>query len=571
MGCASIIGLDEYEEVDAPQTGVGGTSDGGTSGSGGNQSTTGGTAGDGGTTSGGGSVQSGGAGTGGAETGGTGGVADPCDQVDCDDGIGCTVDTCTDGTCDHATADLGDACPGGVCNGGSDAAACVPCMNDVVGETTDTGCTTSAPYCDTTGQAPVCVACVNDKAVDGNRDFGCPLGAPDCELQSGEWVCTGCGSAADCNDGDVCTTDSCQLGVCIHGTTGAGTICPDGVCNGVPGDEQCNSCFDDKGGTTTDTGCSVADPLCDTRGVDPVCVGCLDDKAGTTTDTGCSAGAKLCDETLATPECVVCVNDQTGTTADTGCSAAAKACDTSGTPACVACVDDQAGTGLDNGCSAGTPICKTGVTPTCVACVGDADCADADSCTWDVCNAGACQHLTERELIVDPSFEIQQVGAGVWTETSSVFATNIIVNESSPSTTDAYEGTYLAWMAGDKNDTARLSQLVVVPAGTQYLVANWWMDYAYTNQLDATEHAYVRLYNQPLSSVLTTFRTFDGNTSTGVVGWADWMNFQQVVAASAWQNQTIAFAVDTVTDGDNAIMHYFVDQVSLKARICPLP
>jgi hypothetical protein len=205
--------------------------------------------------------------------------------------------------------------------------------------------------------------------------------------------------------------------------------------------------------------------------------------------------------------------------------------------------------------------------------VGDADCADADACTWDICNAGACQHLTERELLVDRSFEIQQVGSGVWTEASTRFLTNIIANEDGPSSTDAYDGTYLAWLNGDANDTARISQPVIVPVGTQYLVANWWMDYAYTGGTDTADHADVCLYNQALSSNLHTFRTFNGDTTTGVPvnAWMDWMNFQEVVAASSWQNQTIAFAVDAVTNSNGKIMHYFVDQLSLKARICPLP
>jgi RHS repeat-associated protein len=50
-----------------------------------------------------------------------------------------------------------------------------------------------------------------------------------------------CTTNAQCNDGNACTTDTCNSGFCSRSAVANGTACPDGtVCNG---DETCNSGF----------------------------------------------------------------------------------------------------------------------------------------------------------------------------------------------------------------------------------------------------------------------------------------------------------------------------------------
>src|SRR5439155_17016837 len=66
--------------------------------------------------------------------------------------------------------------------------------------------------------------------------------------------CKACSSStvAICNDGNPCTTDSCDAGVC-HNTTIAGCTGPD-----ASSSEICGNCIDDDGNGLTD----FEDPAC---------------------------------------------------------------------------------------------------------------------------------------------------------------------------------------------------------------------------------------------------------------------------------------------------------------------
>ncbi|MEZ4287363.1 MAG: hypothetical protein R3A47_04300 [Polyangiales bacterium] len=172
-----------------------------------------------------------------------GGVCRGClEDADCDDLNSCTADTCVSQECSFSARALGDSCAGGVCNGDA--------------------------------MAPACVVCVDNGA---GTDAGCTAGAPDC-VNSGGLKCTGCGTNADCEDGNECTTNTCGSGTCGTAATAAGTSCNggDGVCNGNASAPACVVCIDDVAGSGMDSGCTVAEPFCDRSGATPVCAECLD-------------------------------------------------------------------------------------------------------------------------------------------------------------------------------------------------------------------------------------------------------------------------------------------------------
>lgn len=127
-------------------------------------------------------------------------AADTCvecfDAGDCDDGEICTADACSEGVCDYqpveGNCDDGqfctsfDMCAGGTCAGGF----MTPCG--------DANCNEDGDYCG------------------------------ECQL------------ASDCEDGDPCTTHSCDAGRCSNGEAPDGTPCAD---NGVfcDGAESCSA------------------------------------------------------------------------------------------------------------------------------------------------------------------------------------------------------------------------------------------------------------------------------------------------------------------------------------------
>jgi hypothetical protein len=262
--------------------------------------------------------------------------------ADCSDGNACTLDACTANACVAAGVTAGTTCAGGVCNGSSTAPACVACLDDATGLMLDSGCSAGAPVCDVSGPLP---------------------------------RCTGCLVAADCSDGNACTTDSCTLGACVRLPTPAGVACTGGICSGSVLAPECVDCLDDLPGTMVDTGCSASAPVCDDSGAAPVCAECATaidcDDGNVCTVDACDAG--VCEQTALA----------------VGALCAGGVCDASS--ACVACVDDATGTTIDTGCGIGAPVCDdSGAVAVCTGCLLDTDCDDLNPCTTDACALGAC-------------------------------------------------------------------------------------------------------------------------------------------------------------------------------------
>ncbi len=335
-----------------------------------------------------------------------------------------------------------------ICDTASDPEVCVACLDSASGAAVDLGCAAATPLCDTSG-TPVCIPCVDDMA-GGAQDTGCPASSPVCDDTGAVPVCTGCGSAADCDDGNECTADVCTGGECGSTPVMAGVMCAVGVCDGMG---ACAPCVDTAGPGAIDPGCDMTTPICDLSGapatcvecvVDGDCVGgvcdptsntcapCLDDNTGAGMDSGCMMGAPLCD-TAATPdECVACLDDTAGGL-DVGCDVTAPVCETTGAShVCLPCEDTAGGDMTDNGCTDAAPVCdESAAAPTCVectldshcdvgtvcgpasecvpGCADDADCVGTDTPVCDVadracveCNADTdCAGITTCDLITN--------------------------------------------------------------------------------------------------------------------------------------------------------------------------
>jgi hypothetical protein len=287
---------------------------------------------------------------------------------DCDDGNPCTADSCdpilgcenlpvSDGTsCDDGQfCTTADICTGGICSGGPTDCSGVgdQCNAGVCNETTD--------------------ACEPQPANEGGscEDGDLCNGAETC--QSG--TCTA-GTPPNCDDGNICTADSCDPALgCQNTPVADGISCSDGdVCNGA---ETCQSgaCSPgtplncDDGNACTSDSCNALlgcqnDPLADGASCSDgdACNGAETCQAGS-----CSAGTP--------PNC------------DDGNPCTADSCDpvlgcenppvTDGT----ACADADLCNG-DETCQAG--VCSSGTPP---------DCNDGNVCTVDSCNASlGCQN-----------------------------------------------------------------------------------------------------------------------------------------------------------------------------------
>ncbi len=180
--------------------------------------------------------------------------AETCDAVlncqagtapNCNDGVACTVDSCNNatGSCDNVPNNA--SCDDGLaCNGVETCDAVLNCQagtavncNDGVGCTTDS-CNEPGGTCT---NAPSNAVCDDGLFCNGaevcNITLDCQAGGNPCVGQGCDEVtntCTagGCTTNANCDDGNVCTDDVCNAGVCQN--TNNTAACNDGLfCNGI--------------------------------------------------------------------------------------------------------------------------------------------------------------------------------------------------------------------------------------------------------------------------------------------------------------------------------------------------
>lgn len=177
--------------------------------------------------------------------------------------------------------------------------------------------------------APVCGNAVLDSGeeCDGALDSACPgRCGPSCE-------CEECTDDTACDDGNVCTNDSCDVAggfVCQHQNNTdpcsdgdactVGEVCADGACGGGTAIDCCVTAADcDDGNPCTDDSCDLQGPISVCGHTDNVAL-CDDLDACTTLDT-CSGGecvggpARNCDDTnpCTDDDCVPtsgCTNDR---------------------------------------------------------------------------------------------------------------------------------------------------------------------------------------------------------------------------------------------------------------------
>jgi hypothetical protein len=309
-------------------------------------------------------------------------------SADCDDGNACTTDSCVNETCQNANhsnacADDGNPCTNDVCSNGScthptkangsacgsnsatdcdnpDTCAGGVCVSNYRANgtvCTDDGSSCTYDRCNATGQ------CAHPNKTNGTIcDDGNAATAGDVCANG---VCAGtstaeCVTAADCNDANACTTDSCSGGSCQH------------VNNTGPCPDDGNECTNDTCGSGV---CTHPNKAADTP--------CGSSTAGLcdNPDTCNGGGVCLANHLANATACADDGNECTNDSCNSGlCTHPAKA---NSTP----CNDGNVCTDSDS--------CWNG------ACIGGAEltCDDSDACTIDTCGPKGCRSA----LIVCPA------------------------------------------------------------------------------------------------------------------------------------------------------------------------
>jgi len=206
--------------------------------------------------------------------------SDPCPGQSCDEAGDACVDCLADADCDDGAYCNGvETCVDGVCQTG----APVDC-DDVIGCTLDS-CNEATDSCDNVANDAICD---NGQYCDGAETCDPVL---DCQV----------GTAIDCNDGVGCTVDSCDEATDSCDNTPNNSVCNDGMfCNGI---EVCDPALDCQAGSDPCPGqsCDEAGDACVDCLADADCDdGAYCNGIETCVDGSCQAGIPInCDDLVA--------------------------------------------------------------------------------------------------------------------------------------------------------------------------------------------------------------------------------------------------------------------------------
>ncbi len=274
-----------------------------------------------------------------------------CVQQDCDDGVSCTVDQCFDLFCVY-TPDDGLCTMEQYCNGLDGCKQREPCPNG------------NAAECDDGNP------CTEDSCDAGLCDHAFCSGGESCCEGVG---CATCCSDAQCQDDELCTKEVCQDGRCQSGPLCAGTTerCCEGADNATCG-ACCEQSDCDDGVSCTLDGCSGG--ICSNEAVD---TNCNDDEI-CDPEAGC-VPVGMCNSPA---DCVSADPCQTGACVDghcafTGCAGNLQCCPGVG---CRACCDNTQCAGL---------LCCDGV---CQECCTQYDCGVVTNPTTQAAIPLGCEH-----------------------------------------------------------------------------------------------------------------------------------------------------------------------------------
>ncbi|MEK6677058.1 MAG: hypothetical protein AABZ47_15570 [Planctomycetota bacterium] len=339
-------------------------------------------------------------------------------DAQCNDGMFCNgVERCVSNNCTAGTPTncsfLNTTCTVGVCNESLDQCVMQPSnqggvCNDGNSCTTQDVCTNG--ICVGGGPPPNCddgIVCTNDTChptlgcQHANNTSPCNDNNP-CTSNDvcSNGACVGT-STTDCNDNEVCTSDSCHpvLG-CRHSNV-SGPCNDNSVCTT---NDTCfgGLCFGGQSINCNDNNACTADSC------DPV-LGCqrvnlsepCDDGNGCTTNDVCSGGVCVggpppnCDDEN------LCTNDSCS---GGNCQRVNNAVPCNDNILCT--TDDRCG----GGACTGTPVvCPIGQscnpsTGLCQTCFGNADCNDNNPCTTDTCSSGMCAFTPNTQTCDDGNF-----------------------------------------------------------------------------------------------------------------------------------------------------------------------
>jgi hypothetical protein len=332
--------------------------------------------------------------------------------AECDDGDPCTTDFCQDFACFYTPSPFCECIADWECED------FIPCTVD---QCINQKCVSSiGPGCCKPGasQATLQAQCGADTDGPGScYNWACDPLWFECVLVTDATCCTG---NAECADGNGCTTDTCQAGVCQN------AIIPGCLCDDPNDCADGNPCTQDLGCVggqcltvaipgccTSDGQCADGDPCTDDVCTQNQCqhpfggAGCCDGDGdcfdGLACTTDACIGTTCVFEPI--PGCGACQANGDCPSDGNACTAERcldAACQSVPIPGCCATQAD-----CDDGNPATSDACAGGScawTPAPTQCAGAASCDDGNACTTDVC-ASSCSGTPGAAVIGDRCYQ----------------------------------------------------------------------------------------------------------------------------------------------------------------------
>lgn len=171
---------------------------------------------------------------------------------------------------------------------------------------------------------------------------------------------------------------------------------------------------------------------------------------------------------------------------------------------------------------------------------------------------GAWGAYAPAPVLANASFDLGHVA---WTESSTFFPGELLVQQGEGGAPAAHTGSWLAWLGGANGEIGDLSQTITVPAGTppSYLYFRYQIASDETNCSQVTPADTVRLY---IDAAAVDGVVICASFNTG----ANWTEYYFLVDFSAYAGQTITPHIRVTNDG-NLASSFYLDSLRFRSVV----
>ncbi|MFN7950607.1 MAG: hypothetical protein U0610_02695 [bacterium] len=175
---------------------------------------------------------------------------------------------------------------------------------------------------------------------------------------------------------------------------------------------------------------------------------------------------------------------------------------------------------------------------------------------FETMDIGAWGAYAPAPVLANASFDLGHVA---WTESSTFFPGELLVQQGDGGAPAAHTGSWLAWLGGANGEIGDLSQTITVPPGTppSYLFFRYQINSDETNCSQVTPADAVRLF---IDAAAVDGIVICSSFNTGT----NWIEYYFLADFSAYAGQTVTPHIQVTNDG-NLTSSFFLDSLRFRS------